>query len=428
MKDNNEMFDSGLEDPAAAAPLGRPEITGEEKRTRGKGGLGKILVYGGIIVAVLFALGIIFMVVQLSKDLKGETQTKTQEDLYTVRSSGLKLPEIPAEPEIKPVVVAPEPQPAPQETVKAEEKRTELPKMRDLERLAFRDRPDLNTIKPKEKEKPLTRQEKILASPMMADAYKRQTAAARSSAAPRDRGARGNEPEFAADDSSVDYRHSAATDKSAYAENLVAVKTAPSSASIITPEERHLTIAKGTAMECVLNTKINTSVPGLVSCTLANNVYSMDGRVKLLDAGSVVTGEYTGAVANGLERIFVLWTEIITPDGVSLELNSPAAGALGEAGVGGQVDFHWWRRFGSALLFSLISDSFEYAINEAQSNTTNGDITYENTEDGMTAIIEEAMRQSGNIPPTLIKNQGETVMIMTARHMSFRDVYTLEAM
>lgn len=428
MKDNNEIFDSGLEGPAAA-PLGRPEISGEEKRARGKCGLGKIVVYGGLIVAVVFALGIIFMVVQLSKDLKGYTEDKAQvEDQYTVRASGLKLPEIPIEPELKPVV-APQAPPVAPEKAALEEKRPELPKIRDLGRFAFKEeRRDLNEIKPKDKDKPLTRQEKILASPMMADTYKRGTPAARASAAAGSWGKRGDEVEFASDESNVDYRHSVAADKSAYAENLVAVKTAPSSASIITPQERHLTIAKGTAMECVLNTKINTTVPGLVSCTLANNVYSMDGRVKLLDAGSVVTGEYTGAVANGLERIFVLWTEIITPDGVSLELNSPAAGALGEAGVGGQVDFHWWRRFGSALLFSLISDSFEYAINEAQSNTTNGDITYENTEDGMTAIIEEAMRQSGNIAPTLIKNQGETVMIMTARHMSFRDVYSLEAM
>lgn len=427
MKDREEMFDTGLDDPQHTA-LGRPEITGEEKRERGKGGWGKILMYGGLVVAVLFALGIIFMVVKLSESLKGEDEGRRQlEDQYTVRSSGLKLPEIPAEPEPQ-IVTSPVTAVPPKEQAAPEEKRVELPKLRDLDRLSLREHRDLNKIKPKEKERPLTRQEKILASPMMADAYKRQIPGAKTTSGPRRPGMDDGKPEFAADDSSVDYRHEAAAEKNAYAENLVAVKTAPSSASIITPEERHLTIAKGTAMECVLNTKINTTVPGLVSCTLANNVYSMDGRVKLLDAGSVVTGEYTGAVANGLERIFVLWTEIITPDGVSLELNSPAAGALGEAGIGGQVDFHWWRRFGSALLFSLISDSFEYAINEAQSNTTTGDITYENTEDGMTAIIEEAMRQSGNIPPTLIKNQGETVMIMTARHMSFRDVYKLEAM
>ena len=418
---HDEILAAGLDDPQNTDALGKPEIHGETKRPRGKGSFTRMLVYGGLGLGVLFVLGAIFTVVKLSQELKGEEESKVNADQYTVRASGLKLPDLPPETETPTVTLTPPPAPEPQE------ERKELPKIRDLSEFAFnRTKPqrDLHTIKPKEK--PLTRQEKILASPMMADSADKASQRASAPHTERELNARGGR-NFGDDKSNVDYRPVAQANKNEFSENLVAVKTAPSSASLITPQERHLTIAKGTAMECVLNTKINTTVPGLVSCTLARDVYSMDGRVRLLDAGSTVTGEYTGAVANGLERIFVLWTEIITPDGVSLELNSPAAGALGEAGVGGQVDFHWWRRFGSALLFSLISDSFEFAINSAQSNTTNGDVTYENTEDGMTAIIQEAMRQSGNIPPTLIKNQGETVMIMTARHMSFRDVYKLEA-
>ena len=123
----------------------------------------------------------------------------------------------------------------------------------------------------------------------------------------------------------------------------------------------------------------------------------------------------------------MLWTELRTPHGVSIQLNSPVADALGAAGMGGYVDYHWWKRFGNALLFSMISDGFQYAINTANSNNNNGDVTYENTEDGMNEIIREAMRQSGDIPPTLIKNQGERVSIFVARDLDFSTVYGISS-
>lgn len=192
-------------------------------------------------------------------------------------------------------------------------------------------------------------------------------------------------------------------------------------------KNQSLTLSKGTVIECVLETRVDTTVPGMTTCVIPRNVYSMDGRVLLVEKGTKAIGEYQGSVANGLARIFMLWTELRTPHGISININSPAADALGGAGMGGYVDFHWWKRFGNALLFSMISDGFQYVINNANSNNNNGDVTYENTEDGMNEIIREAMRQSGNIPPTLIKNQGERVSIFVARDLNFSDVYGIEA-
>lgn len=192
-------------------------------------------------------------------------------------------------------------------------------------------------------------------------------------------------------------------------------------------QNRSLILSKGTVIECILETRVDTTVPGMTTCVIPRDIYSMNGRVLLVEKGTKAIGEYQGSVANGLARIFMLWTELRTPHGVSIKLNSPAADALGGAGVGGYVDYHWWKRFGNALLFSMISDGFQYVINTANSNNNNGDVTYENTEDGMDEIIREAMRQSGDIPPTLIKNQGERVSIFVARDLSFENVYGIKA-
>ena len=106
-------------------------------------------------------------------------------------------------------------------------------------------------------------------------------------------------------------------------------------------------------------------------------------------------------------------------------MNSPSTDALGGAGLSGEIDFHWWRRFGNALLFTLIQDGFDFGMSKNTEN--NGGVNYyQNSQDGMERIIEEAMRQSGNIPPTLTKNQGERIGILVARDVDFSSVYSLK--
>ena len=197
---------------------------------------------------------------------------------------------------------------------------------------------------------------------------------------------------------------------------LSSVSTPPTNATMM--PDRNLLLPKGTFIDCVLETKLDTTVPGMTSCVIPRDVYSANGRVLLIERGSKAIGEYKGAVENGLNRIFVLWTQIQTPKGVRVNIDSPATDALGGSGMAGEIDFHWWARFGNALLFTLIQDGFDFAMTK-QSENNGGVNYYQNSEDGMNQIIQEAMRQSGNIPPTLTKNQGERVGIFVARDVDF---------
>lgn len=185
---------------------------------------------------------------------------------------------------------------------------------------------------------------------------------------------------------------------------------------------RSLRIARGTAIECLLTTRIDTTVPGPAACVIPRDVYSEDGRTLLLEKGSKAFGEYRGAVQHGLARIFLLWTRIETPRGVAVNLNSPAADALGGAGLDGTVDRHWWERFGSALLFSLVSDAFDFGV--ARETDANGGVNYyANTSESMSGLIAEAMRHAGDIPPTLTRAQGTRLTIIAARDLDFSGVY-----
>lgn len=199
-----------------------------------------------------------------------------------------------------------------------------------------------------------------------------------------------------------------------------------SGSSAVRMKNRDLIITKGNVIDCVLETKFNSTVVGMLSCTVTRNIYGASGRVVLIDRGSKVTGEYKGGLMQGQNRVFILWNRIETPKGVIIDINSPAAGALGEAGVTGRVDSKFWKRFGGAMLVSLVND-FGKAISErAAEEAVGGTVRLENTSQSAEDMAATALEQSINIPPSLVKHQGDRLSIFVARDVWFGDVYDLK--
>ncbi|UXN57768.1 type IV secretion system protein VirB10 [Phyllobacterium zundukense] len=184
---------------------------------------------------------------------------------------------------------------------------------------------------------------------------------------------------------------------------------------------RDFIVAMGTSIPCVLETALASDQPGFTSCVINRDVLSDNGRVVLMEKGTQVVGEYRGGLHRGQKRLFVLWNRAKTPKGVIVTLASPATDALGRAGMDGYVDTHWWERFGSAILLSIVGDATSYANSQLQDSDVNAQST---TSAGQQAAAI-AVEQSINIPPTLIKHQGEPVSIFVARDLDFSGVYGL---
>ncbi|WP_196486328.1 type IV secretion system protein VirB10 [Burkholderia territorii] len=191
--------------------------------------------------------------------------------------------------------------------------------------------------------------------------------------------------------------------------------------------DRNFVLARGTAFDCILDTKMISSVSGIVTCTIPRNVYSDNGRVVLMERGSTVTGEYHADLRLGSERIYVLWDRIKTANGVVMALDSPATGSLGEAGLGGEIDNHWRQRIGAAVLLSMVKDAVAYKTSRDASNSGSGTIVLSNTSQQTDTLAGKILDHSINIPPTLTINQGEKVMIMVAHDLDFSGVYELRA-
>jgi len=182
--------------------------------------------------------------------------------------------------------------------------------------------------------------------------------------------------------------------------------------------DRNFLITAGSFIPCVLQSAMDSSQPGYVSCIVPRNIYSDNGRVVLMEKGTKILGEYQGGLNRGQYRLFVLWTRAVTPRGIAIDVASPATDALGRGGVDGRVNNFFWQRFGTALLFSLVDDAATVgaeAVGNSASNTTRV------PSDAASTILQ----QNGQIKPVLRKNQGEDVGITVAQDFDFSTVYGL---
>lgn len=168
------------------------------------------------------------------------------------------------------------------------------------------------------------------------------------------------------------------------------------------------TVTQGTMIPAVLETAINTDVPGYVRAVVSQDVRSFDGTRILVPKSSRLIGQYQSGLQQGQKRAYVIWTRLIRPDGVSVALASPGTAFDGSGGVPGKVDSHFFQRFGSALLLSVVGGL-----------TTVGSGGASVILGGGQSAASTALQQNGQISPTVRVRPGEPIRVVTARDLDF---------
>ncbi len=120
-------------------------------------------------------------------------------------------------------------------------------------------------------------------------------------------------------------------------------------------------VKQGTVIPAVMITGINSDLPGQIIAQVSQPVFdTVSGRYLLIPQGTRLVGSYDSYVAVGQERALVAWRRLIFPDGASLELmNMPGADPQGYSGFADQVNNHYFRIFGGAILIGMIGAGYQ---------------------------------------------------------------------
>lgn len=128
------------------------------------------------------------------------------------------------------------------------------------------------------------------------------------------------------------------------------------------------TIWKGTIINAVLDTGINTDLPGQVMAHVTKNVYSsQDGEYLLIPQGSRLYGEYNSDVSYGQSLVQVVWNTLIRTDGLEINLGSMNGidkyGVSGYKGFKTEHPFEYAKAMGLIAMFSILDTSVTKSIN-----------------------------------------------------------------
>ena len=191
-------------------------------------------------------------------------------------------------------------------------------------------------------------------------------------------------------------------------------------------------IKTGAVIPAVMVTGINSDLPGNMIAQVARNVYdSATGRFLLIPQGAKLYGVYDSRVVYGQQRVLIAWNRIIFPDGSSMSIGAmPGADMAGMAGFSDEVDNHYLRIFGSAVLMSLVTGGMAYAMDSANSNvgsTDNGTSMQDEMTSALAAQLGQTtttlLQKNLNIKPTLEVRPGYQFNIVVTKDLVFRQPY-----
>jgi type IV secretion system protein VirB10 len=179
-------------------------------------------------------------------------------------------------------------------------------------------------------------------------------------------------------------------------------------------------LQRGSVIPAILLTGINADLPGGILAQVSRDVHdSATGRHLLIPQGSRLLGHYDSKVTYGQSRALVVWTDIMLPDGTSLDVGSMAGiDASGQAGFSDKVDRHFLRTFGSAALVATIGAGMGLALPD-DPNPGIGDAARRSFSETFGRLAERTISKNLDVQPTLTIRPGYRFNILVDTDLVF---------
>lgn len=173
-------------------------------------------------------------------------------------------------------------------------------------------------------------------------------------------------------------------------------------------------VKEGSLIPCTLITGLNSDLPGKIIAQVRENVYdTVSGNYLLLPQGSRLIGDYDSIISYGQERILVVFSRIIFPNGDSISLQGmPGMDLSGYAGLADEVDEHWFRILSSVVVAALFNATSE----EISSDSAYVHQTSEEVAKASSKIISRQL----NIQPTITIRPGWDFNVFVKKDMILR--------
>lgn len=189
-------------------------------------------------------------------------------------------------------------------------------------------------------------------------------------------------------------------------------------------------VKAGTIIPGVMLTGINSDLPGQITAQVREHVFdTVTGQYLLIPQGTRLVGLYDHQVVYAQERVLISWKRLIFPNGASLSLREgmPGTDALGAAGFADQVNNHYLRIFGNALLLSVITAGVQLSqipqFGRDFEGPTAGNVLGAAVGQQLGSTAAELLRRGINIAPTLEIRPGYPFNIMVTQDMVFPAPY-----
>lgn len=182
------------------------------------------------------------------------------------------------------------------------------------------------------------------------------------------------------------------------------------------------TIVQGTLISAVLETAINTELPGNIRAQVMRPVYSYDGQNVLMPAGTRLIGTYNSKISIAQKRVLIAWNRAITPEGKSIKLAATGVDRLGRGGQSGNVDSRFVERFGTAVLITSISAIPSFLANEdATGSSTQAAATdvAQDVSNDLKDTTEDVLEEYLKLPPIIRIPQGTLMNVLVNQDLVF---------
>ncbi|NEJ80374.1 conjugal transfer protein TrbI [Rhizobium leguminosarum bv. viciae] len=192
----------------------------------------------------------------------------------------------------------------------------------------------------------------------------------------------------------------------------------------VVPQISPYELKRGSVIPATLITGLNSDLPGRITAQVSQNVYdSATGYRLLIPQGAKLFGRYDSKVSFGQERVLVVWTDLIFPNGSTLQIGGMAGtDAEGYGGFHDKVDRHLWRTFGSAALVAVIGTGIDMSMPESSTLATQdtaSDAARRNFAESLGRVAEETISKNLNVQPTVRIRPGYKFNVLVDQDIIF---------